>query len=97
MKSLSTRIYNLINLNKFYKINLKYFITSYKNSKNNFLDKAINISSSVEEPEEYRTIYIENLPIDWDENEIKLRLEQLGEISKLHLIKNTLGDSLGKG
>ena len=44
------------------------------------------ISTDLVEPEEYKTIYIENLPQEWTEDEIKVRLEQIGPVSKLHLI-----------
>jgi RNA recognition motif-containing protein len=56
-----------------------------------------NISSSpVFEPEDYRTIYLDNLPTDWTEEEIKVRLEQLGKIEKLHIIKNSIGERTGR-
>lgn len=48
------------------------------------------------EPEEYRTIYLENLNPEWTEEEVRVRLEQLGEIEKLHLVKNKIGESTGK-
>lgn len=102
MKTLNSNAFRIINLkNKaaFFKLFRKSFTTrktDFKNNESDFIDKSFN-SNLIEEPEEYRTIYIENLPSDWDEEEIKLRLEQTGNISKLHLIKNTIGDSLGKG
>lgn len=49
------------------------------------------------EPEEYRTIFIEHLPQDWSKDEIKVRLEQIGPLEKLHLIKNSIGENTGRG
>jgi hypothetical protein len=49
------------------------------------------------EPEEYRTVYIENLSQDWKEDEIKVRLEQVGSIDRLHIVRNSLGENTGKG
>jgi hypothetical protein len=100
MKNLSKNIFHIVNQNNciLFKMPFKYFTNriNLNFSEKDFVDKAFNFNT-VEEPEEYRTIYIENLPLDWDEEEIHLRLEQIGNINKLHLIKNTLGDSLGKG
>lgn len=48
------------------------------------------------EPEEFRSIFMENLPPNWTEEEIRVRLEQLGTIEKLHIIKNSLGEKTGK-
>jgi len=42
------------------------------------------------------SIYIENLPSDWDEPKIKERFSVVGEIQKVLLIKNKLGISSGK-
>lgn len=53
-------------------------------------------SSPVVEPEDYRTIYLDNLPTDWTEEEIKVRLEQLGKIEKLHIVKNSIGERTGR-
>lgn len=55
-----------------------------------------DVSLEFTEPEDYRTIYIENLPQEWTEDEIKVRLEQIGPISKLHLIKDSIGKKAGK-
>jgi RNA recognition motif-containing protein len=70
---------------------LKYF------AKNNFVYFRRGFFSYLKEPEEYRTVYIENLPHDWKEDEIKVRLEQIGTIERLHIVKNSLGESTGKG
>jgi hypothetical protein len=51
----------------------------------------------LKEPKEYRTIYIKDLPIDWEEDEIRVKLEQIGPIEKLLLIKNSLGLLTGRG
>jgi hypothetical protein len=68
-----------------------------KNSYTKYSDEFKNpINFNIKEPEEFRTIYIENLPHDWDEEEITLRLEQIGQVKNLHIVKNTLGESLGK-
>jgi hypothetical protein len=56
-----------------------------------------NLSTYLKEPEEYRTVYIEKLPQDWSVDEIKVRLEQIGPIEKLHIVKNSLGENTGKG
>jgi len=101
MNTISSKFSYLINLsqNRNYSLiskNLTNFNKVNKNNNIDFIDRAIKINS-IDEPEEYRTLYIENLPLDWDENEIQLRFEQIGNIRNLHLIKNTLGDSLGKG
>lgn len=89
-------IFNIIKLSKVYFSNYNNSAMNKQFKTSDFTDEAFKISA-VDEPEEYRTIYLENLPLDWDENEIQLRLEQIGTVEKLHLIKNTLGDSLGKG
>lgn len=54
------------------------------------------ISTDLVEPEEYKTIYIENLPQEWTEDEIRVRLEQIGPVSKLHIIRDSVGISQGK-
>lgn len=74
------------------------FNFSNKNLKNSNSTEFKNpINFNIKEPEEFRTIYFENLPTDWDEEEIKLRLEQIGHLTNLHVVRNSLGESLGKG
>lgn len=50
----------------------------------------------IKEPEEYRTLYLENIPTHWTEEQLKVRLEQLGSLEKVHLIKNSIGESRGR-
>ena len=51
----------------------------------------------LKEPKEYRTIFIKDLPEDWKEDEIRVKLQQIGPIEKLLLIKNSLGLFTGRG
>jgi RNA recognition motif-containing protein len=51
---------------------------------------------AIKEPEDYRKVFIENLPTDWKEDDIRVRLEQLGKIEKLHIIKNSIGQKTGR-
>lgn len=76
------------------KIIFKIYNKSFSNLINFTNQKTI--VDSLKEPEEYRTFYIENLPIQWSEDEIKVRLEQISKIEKLNLIKNSVGESTGK-
>ena len=69
------------------------------NSKINSITKFPNTSVVVTnpaEPQDYRTIFIENLPKEWTEDEIKVRLEQIGPVSKIHIIKDSIGIKSGK-
>jgi RNA recognition motif-containing protein len=50
----------------------------------------------MKEPEDYRTIYIDNLPHDWLEDDIRVRLEQMGKLESLHIIKNSIGQRTGR-
>ena len=69
------------------------------NPKINQITNVLNtsvIANNPAEPQDYRTIYIENLPKEWTEDEIKVRLEQIGPVSKIHLIKDSIGTKSGK-
>ena len=47
-------------------------------------------------PNDYKLLYVENIPHDWNEEDIKTRFEQIGVVESVHIIKNTLGESAGK-
>jgi len=79
-------------------------ITQNSINHNNKHNNNIKSSSSLpglyfkeREPKEYKKLYVENLPEDWNEDDLKWRFEQLGEVENLHIIKNTLGINTGKG
>jgi RNA recognition motif-containing protein len=44
----------------------------------------------------YKLLYVENIPRDWNEEDIKSRFQQIGNVEKVHIIKNALGDPTGK-
>jgi RNA recognition motif-containing protein len=64
--------------------------------------KRVNIKKfffnySTKEPLEYRTLYLKDLPPDWEEDEIRVKLAQIGPVEKMHMVRNSLGEYTGKG
>jgi hypothetical protein len=109
LSNLNSRYHNCNNKNIYNHSLNKFFSTKSKKENennslqlNNSFNQIINnttisdISLESSEPEDYRTIYIENLPQEWTEDEIKVRLQQIGPIIKLHVIKDSVGMKVGK-
>jgi RNA recognition motif-containing protein len=90
----------MLNLFKAKKINSLYLkpIILYYSSHNKFCNLTLFNSKelAIKEPEDYRKVFIENLPTDWKDEDIRVRLEQLGKIEKLHIIKNSIGQKTGR-
>jgi hypothetical protein len=59
--------------------------------------KNFRFNFSTKEPLEYRTIYMKDLSPDWEEDEIKVKLAQIGPVEKMHMVRNSLGEYTGKG
>jgi hypothetical protein len=62
----------------------------------NSLTQAYFSNNNIPAPEEYRTVYLENLPVEWEEDDIRIRLEQVGEVERIFILKNSIGGSIGK-
>ena len=94
-----------LKLNKLLISNTFTFCSSNTSNKSqsNSLTNTTNTNKSMfrygklNEPKEYKKLYVENLPHEWTEEDLKWRFEQIGEIEHLHIIKNNLGLSTGKG
>jgi uncharacterized protein YneR len=88
-------------LTSLYKYNNKSFsidVTHNDDTNNEITTDSQNYNISLHniyEPEEYRSVYLQNLSPEWTEEEVKVRLEQVGAIEKLHLIKNSIGENTG--
>lgn len=88
-------------VNRFYCSNncinkIKQISSIYKN-------QLFNMSTTVQTPtpndnlaNNYKLLYVENIPRDWNEEDIRSRFQQIGNVEKVHIIKNTLGDPTGK-
>jgi len=76
--------------------NLKHFSSIHKNQ---FFKMSTATQIPTPQPNQennYKLLYVENIPRDWNEEDIKTRFQQIGNVEKVHIIKNALGDPTGK-
>jgi hypothetical protein len=59
--------------------------------------KKFRFNYSTKEPQEYRTLFLKDLPPDWEEDEIRVKLQQIGPLERLHMVRNSLGEYTGRG
>lgn len=59
--------------------------------------KKFRFNFSTKEPKEFRTLFLKELPPDWEEDEIRVKLQQIGPVERLHMVRNSLGEYLGRG
>ena len=52
--------------------------------------------TTTKEPLEYRTLFLKDLPPDWEQDELKVKMEQIGPVESLHMVRNSLGEYTGK-
>ena len=55
-----------------------------------------NQSTKSNIPNDYKLLYVENIPTDWNKDEIIKRFQQIGVVEDVHIIKTPLGESTGK-
>ena len=45
---------------------------------------------------DYKLLYVENIPVDWNQEDIITRFQQIGKVENVHIIKTALGEATGK-
>lgn len=59
-------------------------------------DSNLGGASNPFEPEEYRTLFLQNLPPLWTLQDLEFRISKIGKFEKVHIVRNRLGESTGQ-